>query len=101
MVTHIKPGDEVKVKVTIDNLNSPSHTFQIGCTMRHYNTNFDYDLPLEAELNGGSETFNWKVPSNAKKGNYSIITAVWEGKSGSVPYNRLDSETKSRAFSVD
>ena len=101
-----REGDTIKVKVSIENIGTESNTFEIGMTMRHIDTNTDFDLPLQSEFESpgsspGSETFNWEVPDNAPKGNYTIITAVWEGENNGVPFNRLDDRFIQNAFIVE
>jgi len=101
MVTHVKSGDKVKVRVEIDAKGNTFHTFQIGVTMKRTSGGTYYDLPLQGELGNGSENFTWNVPSNAEKGSYDVVCAVWEGENGGIPYNQLDKETKSNKFTVD
>ena len=101
----VRENEIVEVKVSIENTGTESNTFEIGMTMRHIATNRDFDLPLQSEFEGpgsspGSETFKWQVPGNAPKGDYTIITAVWEGENNGVPFNRLDDRVLSRAFNV-
>jgi len=97
-------GQTVKATVTVKNTGNESHTFGVGCTMRHVSTSTDYDIPLQSlSLNVGSsssKTFSWTVPSGAKKGNYTIITAVWKKTSNLTDADRLDDYYVSNAFSV-
>lgn len=97
-------GQEISVKVTINNTGSVSHEFPIGMTIRHIATNQDFNLPLQlrrvAVGNNGFKTFNWIVPSGAPKGLYSIISAVWEGEENGIPFNRLDDWVSANAFAV-
>ena len=102
----VKPGQEVKVKVTIDNTGTEAHTFPIGVTIRHIATEKDYDLPLQNEFETtgpgtGSETFAWKIPSNAPKGPYSVIAAVWKSRDNATPSGRLDDDVVPNAFTIN
>jgi len=100
-----KSGDEIKVKVYFKNKGTSSHRFYLGCTMRHKSSGHDYDLPMKSNWESaggtGNETFKWDIPSGALTGSYNVITAVWEGKTGTTPFNRLDTKTNSSAFSIE
>jgi len=97
-------GQTVKATVTVKNTGNKSRTFPVGFTIRHVATSKDYDLPFQSlSLSAGSsssKTFSWTVPSDAPKGYYSMITAVWEKVSNNLGVNRLDDEVVANAFSI-
>jgi len=105
MVQKLKAGDKVRVIIAWKNTGSESHKFVLGCSIRPPSGHSDYDLPLEKDTTAAGKTDDnkfdwWKVPSNAPKGTYAIIGAVWEGESGGTPFNRLDDEVIANAFEV-
>ena len=105
MAEKLLPGDRVRPRISWKNTGTEGHTFILGCTIRHGPTNTDYDLPLETDFVGDGNLDDkkfewWVVPSNAPKGMYAIIGAVWERESNGIPQNRLDDEVIANAFEV-
>ncbi len=105
MVEKLRPGDRVRAQIRWKNTGSARHEFTLGYTIRHISSRKDYDLALETDATsaGSSDSKKsdwWTVPSNAPKGKYSIISAVWEGQSRGTPFNRLDDEVIANAFEI-
>jgi len=100
----VKAGQVIKAAVEVQNTGTGSHTFPIGCTIRHVATNTDYNLPFQTKtISKGSKytvTFSWTVPSGARTGYYSIIAAVWTSIQNGLGVGRLDDEVLANAFSV-
>ena len=100
----VKVGDTIGVQLSISTSSEERHRFFIGTTIRHVDSNLDFDLPLKNFVRGGESglavTFKWLVPSNAPKGNYSVISAVWENASNGIPSSRLTDRTVPNAFEL-
>ena len=101
----VKRGQEIRVFVEATNIGDVLHTFEVGMTMRHIETGRDFDIPLKS-LELGVNTLDnvgmfWTVPEDAPDGNYSVISAIWEGETNGIPFNRLDDEVNPNAFIVN
>lgn len=97
-------GSSVPITYTIKNIDSTTHTFYMGYSVRDEKGNFR-DAPYKTvSVSSGAtrtETLNWVIPSNASIGKYDAYISLWGNKNGSELKDRLDSRVFENAFTVE
>ncbi len=104
LLTELKPKDIARFAVKIKNTGDTAWTYYIGFTLQD-SAGKQYNFrPKSVKLNPseqGTVRVTWKVPSNAREGTYTLISAVWKNNPTFIKdQDPLDRKTVVDAFTI-